>query len=143
MSKTKKTPRTVPTLKKSDRPEYFRQRWITNVLASRKVDRKHTYNGTPCMRWTKYINVVNGYGQQRVSPHFKLLGSVKVAGAHRCVYAILVGEIPKDHHIDHLCDNRWCTNHEHMKACLQAENSIRANYVRWGKQDPTDNPAPF
>ena len=64
-------------------------------------------------------------------------GSFKYRGknliAHRFSYERLVGEIPDDLTIDHLCDrHRNCVNPAHFELVSRSENSIRANRRRWG-----------
>lgn len=65
-----------------------------------------------------------GYGS------FKFNGSNVVA--HRYAYSRLVGEIPADCDIDHLCDrHRNCVNPAHMEPVSKSENARRANARRW------------
>jgi hypothetical protein len=45
--------------------------------------------------------------------------------AHRVVYAILVGPIPKGLTLDHLCRVRRCVNPEHVELVTQRENTLR------------------
>lgn len=50
---------------------------------------------------------------------------------HRLAYTLLVGEIPKGLHLDHLCRNRACCRPEHLEPVTQAENNRRAmTYVQ-------------
>jgi hypothetical protein len=45
--------------------------------------------------------------------------------AHRLAYELLVGPIPEDKQIDHLCRNRRCVNPGHMEVVTQRENLLR------------------
>ena len=60
---------------------------------------------------------------------FKFNGRTVIA--HRFAYERLVGEIPPDMTIDHLCDrHRNCVNPVHMELVTLSENSRRANARR-------------
>lgn len=56
-------------------------------------------------------------------------GTISVAGgmwyAHRVAWELLVGPIPEDMTIDHLCRNRYCVNPDHMELVTRAENVRR------------------
>lgn len=47
--------------------------------------------------------------------------------AHRVSYELLVGAIPVDMTIDHLCKNPPCVNPEHLEVVTQRENILRSN----------------
>jgi len=72
-----------------------------------------------CWQWTG-----NGRGGR-----LKNYGRVKYQGrgqaAHRCVWEMLVGKIPKGLVIDHLCKNTLCVNPDHLEPVTQAENIRR------------------
>ena len=70
-----------------------------------------------CWEWKAHISQA-GYGQ------LKGRGK-KVVYAHRAVYEMLVGPIPKGLTIDHLCRNRACVNPNHMEPVTSVENVMR------------------
>lgn len=70
-----------------------------------------------CWPWDGGTNK-DGYGQFRAGP--------TVVQAHRVAYVLLVGQIPRGYHIDHLCKNRLCCNPSHLEAVTQLENNRRS-----------------
>lgn len=72
-----------------------------------------------CWEWTA-ATMKNGYGVFNK-------GNRKTALAHRFVWELLVGPIPDNHQIDHLCRNRKCVNPDHLEPVLQVEN-LRRGY---------------
>lgn len=80
-------------------------------------------NKTPtCWIWTG--PTWRGYGR------FWVENGTRHARAHRYAYELLVGPIPKDLTVDHLCHNRRCVNPEHMELVTLAENTRRSNVRR-------------
>lgn len=65
-----------------------------------------------CWIWTKYINS-SGYGKW---------GALR---AHRVIYEEVVGPIPTDLELDHLCRNRACCNPAHLEPVTRQENQRR------------------
>lgn len=59
-----------------------------------------------CQTWTG-AKSWNGYGQ------FRYQGRVQYA--HRVAYTLLVGPIPDELQLDHLCRNRACVNTDHLQ----------------------------
>ena len=69
-----------------------------------------------CMLWLA-SSKSNGYGQ------FGIGG--KNLYAHRVAYLWLVGPIPDELQLDHLCRNRKCVAPDHLEAVTQQENLRR------------------
>lgn len=69
-----------------------------------------------CLLWARKQHKT-GYGIWRI------LG--KDYYAHRVVYELTYGEIPKHLTIDHLCFNKLCIEPSHLEAVTGSENSLR------------------
>lgn len=52
---------------------------------------------------------------------------------HRLAYEVLVGPIPDDFEIDHLCRTRCCINPAHLEAVSRAENMARIHWPNSAK----------
>lgn len=70
-----------------------------------------------CWLW---IGTVNHHGYGVASQ-----GYGKIIQAHREVYRLLVGPIPVDLELDHLCRARHCVNPDHLEPVTHAENVRR------------------
>lgn len=70
----------------------------------------------PCWPWTG-LRQSKGYGQLKVGGHMVL--------AHRFAYELLVGPIPPEHTIDHLCRNHSCCNPAHVEPVTNQVNVLR------------------
>ncbi len=68
-----------------------------------------------CWLWTASMH--HGYGQFSVKH--------RPIDAHRFAYETLVGPIPADREIDHLCRNRACCNPAHLEAVTARTNTLR------------------
>jgi hypothetical protein len=76
---------------------------------------------TGCWEWTA-SRTNGGYGAVRMP------GIANVA--HRALYILLVGEVPDDLPLDHLCRNKLCVNPDHLEPVTQQENNRRAGAAR-------------
>jgi len=69
-----------------------------------------------CWEWTGYCEA-GGYGITTIDrTHYV---------AHRAVWENLVGSIPENLTLDHLCRNRSCVNPDHLEPVTQRENWLR------------------
>lgn len=80
------------------------------------------YMDNGCWLWTG-AKVPKGYGvaQRR---------GFKSTMIHRLVYEKMVGPVPEDLQLDHLCLNRLCVNPDHLEPVTNRENSIRRPFVQ-------------
>ena len=62
-------------------------------------------------------------------------------GAHRVVYELLVGPIPRGHDLDHLCRNTGCVNPAHLEPVTPEENRRRQTLRAAGVTVHPDDPA--
>lgn len=91
---------------------YERKRLPATERFWAKVE-KNGSNG--CWLWTSAIS--RGYGTFWLDS--------KPVYAHRFAYEQLIGSIPEDTEIDHLCRNRVCVNPEHMELVTTRQNILR------------------
>ena len=75
--------------------------------------------GDGCWEWQNSIQS-NGYG--------KVLYNNKMRWAHRVVYELLVGPIPGNRELDHLCRNPKCVRPEHLEVVTHKENMRRSPF---------------
>src|SRR3990167_2929094 len=99
-------------------PERFRQKV--------RISTEHFYNGTPCWELTGATSP-NGYGGYYVGGW---PGKRIFVGPHRFSYEQLVGPIPPDWTIDHLCRNSCCVNPTHLEPVTVQENLRRRILLR-------------
>ena len=88
---------------------YFPNATINRVL--KKIEKT-----SGCWLWTGSIDGV-GYG--------RIWNGIKMTGAHRVVYELLVGPIPDGLQLDHLCRVRHCVNPSHLEPVTCRENLLR------------------
>lgn len=68
-----------------------------------------------CWEWSQKVDKQTGYG-------WKTVGNKSLL-AHRWVWTMFRGPIPKGLVIDHVCRNRKCVNPFHLRVVTQAENT--------------------
>jgi hypothetical protein len=73
----------------------------------------------PCWLWT--VDTPRGYGRFHINEN----GKWRNLYAHRWAYEALVGPIPSDLELDHLCRERACVNPSHLEAVAHATNTLR------------------
>lgn len=87
----------------------------------RRITLSKFFNGTPCWIWIGGRSS-GGYGYVRFN------GKMQIA--HRVIYELLVGPIPKGLDLDHLCRNRACCNPEHLEPVTRKENVRRGDGIK-------------
>lgn len=82
-----------------------------------------------CWIWKAYISKQMGYGR------FHFNGRPDMA--HRVAYTLVIGPIPADKVIDHVCRNRSCVRPNHMRLVTRGENvllGVGASAINQAKQ---------
>lgn len=74
-----------------------------------------------CWLWTGSLDR-RGYGQFTVN---YADGSRRTLRAHRFVYELLIGQLPAELTLDHLCRVRHCVNPDHLDPVLHRDNVRR------------------
>lgn len=102
------------------KPHYDRWYKYGRLTPMTQEDRfwSHVDKTDGCWLWTASKSK-GGYGKtMRLHPD----GSVY---AHRVAYELLVGLVPKNMHLDHLCRVRHCVNPAHLEPVTPGENARR------------------
>ncbi len=76
----------------------------------------------PCWIWTAALNPY-GYGRFFIETYPDR--TCRYRGAHIVSYLLLIGPIPDDRELDHLCRVRNCVNPHHLEPVTHAENCRR------------------
>ena len=79
-------------------------------------------NPNDCWNWIGSINPKTGYGKKQ------WFGKTWLA--HRWMWTMLFGSIPKNLTIDHTCRNRKCVNPHHMELVSMIENQRRGSAAK-------------
>lgn len=87
---------------------------VTDLPA--RMQAKITVTETGCWEWTAAANS-RGYGQWGVDGVSR--------STHRVAYELLVGPIPHELQIDHLCRNKRCCNPAHLEPVSAKTNNSR------------------
>ena len=75
-----------------------------------------------CWPWIGTIRP-DGYGTFGINKGNKMW--IKAAYAHRVAYVMLVGKLPNNRTLDHLCRNRACVNPAHLEPVTHKVNCLR------------------
>jgi hypothetical protein len=95
-------------------------------MTDKRFESKYTTEpNSGCWLWMGHINAA-GYGQYWFDR--------KMEYAHRAAYKILVGSIPDDLELDHLCRIRSCVNPLHLEAVTRAVNVRRSTVGEKNRQ---------
>jgi hypothetical protein len=78
----------------------------------------HVDKSGDCWLWTGALDR-NGYG--------KVMYAGSLRKSHRLAYELLVGPIPPDRVIDHVCRVRRCVNPGHLEPVTQRDNVLRGD----------------
>lgn len=95
-------------------------------VLDRLLARIHRDASTGCWVWQGACNP-NGYG--RISDGGQMFYT------HRVAFELLVGSIPANHDIDHLCRNRSCCNPAHLEAVTRRTNLLRGETLTRAHRD--------
>lgn len=88
--------------------ESFNQRWEPDEAG--------------CWIWFGTINQ-SGYGVVQIGSRSN--NTIRKHPAHRVSYELLVGPIPEDKVLDHLCQVKLCVNPSHLEVVTQSTNASR------------------
>ena len=88
-----------------DRNDVLKERIFSKIIKQDK-----------CWKWMG-MKSVEGYGQ--------IYFHGKVVRTHRLLYEIVRGNISHGMVLDHVCENKWCVNPDHLEEVTRVENMTR------------------
>ena len=86
----------------------------------RRFMNKVEFQEDGCWRWTGGLS---GNGRGGGYGRFWAYGTM--IAAHRYIYELMFGKLPKKKQVDHTCEFRACVNPAHLEACSNKENCQR------------------
>src|SRR5690242_2026375 len=92
-------------------------------LRERLEKKMHMEPNTGCWLWVGAKNL-QGYG--------RAFFDGKLHQAHRLMFSLIVGPVPVEMELDHLCRQPACINPKHLEVVTHLENMRRA--PRWQKR---------
>jgi hypothetical protein len=110
-----------------------------------RLFRRVRFDESGCWLWQGAIS--SGYGQIGVGRLHH--GNKRTVLVHRMAWTALVGPIPPDLVLDHLCRTRHCCNPDHLELVTLAENKARGEsllaknarktHCKWGHEFTPEN----
>lgn len=88
--------------------------------------RKKQKRETDCWIWAYAVNS-NGYGHLRKDK--------KIIEAHKFMYEQIIGKVPANCELDHVCKNKLCVNPTHLEPVSHAENCRRGKQTKLTKEN--------
>lgn len=97
--------------------EAMREDDLKMELAKRRFDNSFTVDDDGCFVWQGAVDRRDGYGRFYD-------GSGKTQTAYGFAWKYYCGEVPSGMVLDHICRNRRCVNHTHLRVVTSSENVL-------------------